>query len=104
MKKLSILFVFVLLVACGSNPNKVAAIKVGDELYKPDSAAAQSIDTGNKDEIVCTRRIVTGSHRREKVCTTRTEMERERIAAQERITNNDTMNTRKITELKEGGQ
>ncbi|WP_223789703.1 hypothetical protein [Marinicella meishanensis] len=102
MKKILILFAFVLLVACGSNPNKVAAIKVGDELYKPDNAAAMAIDTGNKDEIVCKRRIVTGSHRKQKACTTRTEMERERVAAQERITNNDTMNVRKDTASKGG--
>ncbi len=96
------LVLFVFLAACGSNPNKVMAVKVGDELYKPDQSAAMALDTGSKERIVCERRIVTGSHRKQKTCTTVAEKERERRAAQETITKNDTMISRKLVQSKGG--
>lgn len=82
MKHTLILIILFLLAACGSNPNKVMAVKVGDELYKPDPAAAMALDTGTKENIICERRIVTGSNRKQKVCTTETQKETERRDAE----------------------
>lgn len=103
MKKPLVLIIILGLAACGSNPNKVVAVKVGDDLYKPDRSASMALDTGSKERIVCEKRIRTGSHRKERTCSTVAEKERERRAAQETITKNDTMNTRKLVQSKNGG-
>ncbi|TDR23214.1 hypothetical protein [Marinicella litoralis] len=101
MKTLLLIILFFGLSACGSNTkDRVAAVKVGDELYKPDRSAAMAIDTGSKERLVCERRIVTGSHRKEKVCSTVAERERERKAAQETINSGDVLNNRRIIESK----
>jgi hypothetical protein len=91
MKKLIVTMLFTFLVACGSSPKRVVAIKAGDELYKPDDAAAQALDTGSSERIVCQRRIVTGSHRKEKICTTERQMELDKQRSREMIDRNKTL-------------
>ena len=103
MKYLLTILVMLFLSACGSNPHKVVAIKAGDDLYKPDRSAAMAIDTGSNEKIICEKRIRTGSHRKERTCTTASEKARERQAAQDTITNNDTMISRKLVQSKGGG-
>ncbi|MCX7552337.1 hypothetical protein OS175_00475 [Marinicella sp. S1101] len=102
MKSILLIIVVVALAACGSNPNKVAAVKVGDELYKPDNSAAMALDNDTKEKIVCERRIVTGSHRKQKVCTTVGQKERDREAAQQTIESNATLIQLRLAEEKGG--
>ena len=102
MKKTIMLILIFGLTACGSNPNKVVAVKVGDDLYKPDRSAAMALDTNSKEKIICEKRIRTGSHRKERTCSTAAEKARERKAAQETIDKNDTMITRKMVQDKGG--
>ncbi len=103
MKKLIIIIFITSLSACGSIPHRVVAVKVGDDLYKPDRSAAMALDTGSKEKIVCEKRIRTGSHRKERTCSTVAEKARERKAAQETISNNDVLNTRVLLEERGGG-
>lgn len=98
MKKIALLSAFIGLAACGSSPHRVAAVKVGDEIYKPEPSAAMAIDTGSNEKIVCSKRIVTGSHRKEKSCVTQKQLDRERKAAQENISNNQIMHQRTTLE------
>ncbi len=102
MKKLLLMTFVTILAACGSNPNRAVAVKVGDDLYKPDRSASMALDTGSKERIICEKRIRTGSHRKEKTCTTAAEKQRERDAAVDTITNNDTMISRKLVQSKGG--
>lgn len=103
MKTTLTILSFIGLAACGSNPHRVAAVKVGDEYYKPEASAAMAIDTGSDEKIICKKRIVTGSHRKEKTCVTQKQMDRERRAAQENVTNNQIMNQRRVIDSKDGG-
>lgn len=102
MKKITLIILFTVLGACGSNPHKVVAVKVGDDLYKPDRSAAMALDTGSKERIICEKRIRTGSHRKERTCSTAAEKARERKAAEDTITNNDTLITRRIVQDRGG--
>ncbi len=104
MKLFTLIILFLGLVACGSNTkDRVVAVKVGDKLYKPDRSAAMAIDTGNNERIVCERRIVTGSNRKERTCSTVARKEQERRAAQESIDSGDLMNSRRIIDASGGG-
>lgn len=89
MKLFTLIIILLTLVACGSNTkDRVVAVKVGDDLYKPDSSAAMAIDTGSNERIVCEKRIVTGSHRKERTCSTVAEKARLRRSAEEHIRKN----------------
>jgi hypothetical protein len=104
MKPITLIILFLGLIACGSNTkDRVVAVKVGDKLYKPDPSAAMAIDTGSKERIVCEKRIVTGSHRKERTCSTVAQKEKERRAAEENIQSNDIMNSRKAIDAASGG-
>lgn len=100
MKKIIIVTISFILTACGSSSHKVAAVKIGDEYYKPEPSAAMAIDTGSNEKIVCKKRIVTGSHRKQKTCLTQTQLDAERKAAQENISNNQIMHERAIIDAK----
>lgn len=103
MKKILILVIAMGLAACGSNPHKVAAVKVGDEYYKPDNSAAMAIDNNTNEKIVCEKRIVTGSHRKQKTCTTVARKKEERRAAEARMDRDLTHKTRELTDQYNGG-
>ena len=102
MKKFLMALLIIGLTACGSNPNRVAAVKVGDELYKPDAAAAQALDTGSSDKVICKKRIVTGSHRKQKICTTAAQMELDKQRSQEMIDRNRSLLEREAAAAKGG--
>ncbi len=104
MKTILLIIILFGVSACASNTkDRVVAVKVGDKLYKPDASAAMAIDTGSNERIVCEKRIVTGSHRKERTCSTVTQKAKERKAAQETIETGDLLNTRKIIDSKGGG-
>ena len=104
MKLTIVIILFCSLIACGSNSkDRVVAVKVGDEYYKPEPSAAMAIDTGSNEKIICKKRIVTGSHRKERTCVTQAQRERERKAAQENIANNQIMHQREILDAKDPG-
>jgi hypothetical protein len=101
MKPFTIIILFLALLACGANTkDRVVAVKVGDKLYKPDTSAAMAIDTGSNEKIVCEKRIVTGSHRKERSCSTVNQKAKERKAAEETIRSGDILNSRKIIDSK----
>ena len=101
MKLFFTLIIFASLMACGSNSkDRVVAVKIGDDYYKPEPSAAMALDTGSKEKIICKKRVITGSHRKEKTCVTQSQLDRDRKAAQENITNNQIMLQRKTLELK----
>jgi len=103
MKSIVVILFITLLVACGPRPHKVVAVKAGDDYYKPDRAAAMALDTGTDEKIVCERRIKTGSHRKQRVCTTVSQKERDRKAAKETIDSGNLFNSRQIVDQKGGG-
>lgn len=103
MKKLFIIVMFFGLVACGSNPHKVVAVKVGDEYYKPDNSAAMAIDNKTNERIVCEKRIVTGSHRKQKTCSTVAQKKEERRVSEAKIDRALTHRNRVLTDSKGGG-
>lgn len=95
------LIIFSTLMACGSNTkDRVVAVKIGDDYYKPESSAAMALDTKSDERIVCKKRIVTGSHRKERTCVTQAQLDSERKAAQENMTNNQMLLQRRELELK----
>ena len=101
MRPLITLIIFTSLMACGSNTkDRVVAVKVGDDYYKPEPSAAMALDTGSKEKIVCQKRIVTGSHRKQRTCVTQAQLDRERKAAQENIANNQIMLQRRDLDAK----
>ena len=101
MRPLITLIIFTSLMACGSNTkDRVVAVKVGDDYYKPEPSAAMALDTGFKEKIVCQKRIVTGSHRKQRTCVTQAQLDRERKAAQENIANNQIMLQRRDLDAK----
>ncbi len=100
-KTLPLSFTF-LLVACGSNPNKVVAVKAGEDVYKTDMAAAHAIKTNNKDKVVCETRRKTGSHFKEKICTTVSQKEREREDAKRTMEQNRTLSAKRVTQGRGG--
>jgi hypothetical protein len=103
VKKLIFISTTLFLTACGSNPNKVVAVKAGDDYYKPDKAAAMALDQDSNERIICKSRAVTGSHRKVKTCTTRAEMERDREDARKVMDENHSLNSRKLAGSKSGG-
>ena len=103
MKTILLILFLALLAACGPRPHKVVVVKAGDDYYKPDRAAAMALDTGTDEKIVCERRIKTGSHRKQRVCTTVSQKQRERRAAEETIHSGNLFNSRQILDEKGGG-
>ena len=74
VKSVLLILMFFSLTACvSSSPSPVA---VGEPL-----ATAESLES----QIICTREKVTGSNRKQKVCRTKAQIERERQAAKEII-------------------
>lgn len=90
MKLITYILILMTLVACGSNNTKenVVAVKVGNDLYKTDRSATIALNSDNNERIVCEKRIVSGTHRKVKVCTTAAEKQREREAAEDQIRRN----------------
>lgn len=103
MKKTFLLIAVFSLAACASSKDRVVAVKVGDEYYKPEPEAAMAIDTGADKKVVCKRRIVTGSHRKQKTCKTQEQMDRERRDAQENITKNQLLEQRRTIDSRSDG-
>lgn len=97
MKSIITLILFFFLAACGSNPQKVVAVKVGDEYYKPDPAAAMALDSGRDEKLICEKRMVTGSHMKRKVCTTEAQKQKERRDAERSIDRNSELIVKKRT-------
>ncbi|MCB1583805.1 MAG: hypothetical protein R3E90_13945 [Marinicella sp.] len=102
--KLFLLFIFTfMLAACGSNPNKVVAVKVGDEYYATDQAASQALASDSDEQVICERRTKTGSHRVQRVCTTESQREKDREDAKKVLDENRSINTRDLTNSKKDG-
>jgi len=91
MKFLMLTPLLFLLGACATNkdPNQVVAVKAGDEYYQVDNAAARSLEGKTEDRVVCTRRSVVGSNKKQKVCTTQAEIDRDREAARDVMRKNE---------------
>ena len=103
MRSIVLLYLILCLTACGSSPHKVAAVKIGDEYFKPEPSAAMAIDTGSNEILVCKKRVITGSHRKERTCVTQKQINDERKTAQESLMNNQIMNERIIMDTKDPG-
>ncbi len=84
-KTLLLIILFGLLVACGSNNHKVVAIKVGDEYYKPANSAAMALDNNTNEKLICEKRVITGSRKKQKACLTEAQKREERRSAEERM-------------------
>ena len=103
--KLTILLLSILALAACANkkqPDDVVAVKVGDEYYQVDQAAARSLEDKTEDRVMCTRRSVVGSNRKQNVCTTVTEMERERSEARRVIDKNNQIRNGRLAAEKQG--
>ncbi|KAA3650967.1 MAG: hypothetical protein DWP95_00865 [Proteobacteria bacterium] len=103
MKTLIIGLAVLLMTACSNKkPDDVVAVKVGDEYYQVDDSASRSLEGKTEDKVVCKRRIVTGSHRKEKICTTQAQLDRERAAAEKVMDENRSFENRKIIQEHRG--
>ncbi len=86
---IAILILTFLLAACSQKPTDIVAVKVGDEYYATDSAASEALADKNSDEeIVCKRVSKTGSRLTTKRCSTRKQIELDRIEDQRKISDN----------------
>lgn len=104
MKKIMIMLLPILfLVACSNNPNKVVAVKVGEEYYATDQAASQALNDDNEEQVICERRTKTGSHRVQRVCTTVSQKEKDREDARRIMEQNRSINNRNLTNSKNDG-
>lgn len=84
MKLISIIIFSLVISACATkSPNDVVAVKAGDEYYQVDTAAAKALEGDNEERVMCTRRSVVGTNKKKKICTTQTEIDRERDNARD---------------------
>jgi len=100
--KILILVVLCLVISACSNksPNDVVAVKSGDDYYQVDEAAARSLEGKTDDHVMCTRRSVVGSNRKQKVCTTSAELNKDREDARDLIDQHKSMQSRKLARSK----
>jgi len=81
MKKLLMIAFVLFIAACTHNPNEVVAVEKGGDLYVTDEAAAEEVAEGNSENVICERRVITGSHRVTRVCTTKEQKQDDREEA-----------------------
>ncbi len=77
----SLLVIATLVSACASDRAALAAIEPLEKTLAAEAATASEEFEG--PDVICRREIVTGTHRRVRVCTTREQRRRSREAAQE---------------------
>lgn len=103
MKIVSITILVLVIAACSNkNPNDIVAVKAGDEYYQVDAAAAKSLEGKTEERVICKRRVVTGSNRKQKICTTQSQIDSDRRDAERVIRDNDKIRTRKLVDEKKG--
>lgn len=80
MRIICLMLLSFLISACANQnkPNDVVAVKAGDEYYQVDAAAARALEKESDERVMCTRRSVVGSNRKQKVCTTQSEIDKDR--------------------------
>lgn len=98
MKKLILIsFIFIISACASHNPNEIVAIEKDGDRYYTDESASQALAEGDESNVICERRIITGSHRVNRVCTTKKQKQRDRDDAREIMHKSDVMKSRKIT-------
>jgi len=103
MKFLVLAIAFFTLTACSNkNPNDVVAVKAGDEYYQVDQSASRSLEGKTDDRVICKRRVVTGSNRKEKVCTTQAQIDRDRADADRIMRESEKVKTRTLIQSRKG--
>ena len=86
MKLILIMIFSIMISACATkSPNDVVAVKAGDEYYQVDQSAARALEGDSEERVMCTRRSVVGSNKKKKVCTTQSEIDKERNNARDII-------------------
>ena len=78
MKTITIGVIIFFLAACTHNPNEVVAVEKDGQRFYTDEHAAEALAQGDDESVICERRVITGSHRVTRVCTTKKQKERER--------------------------
>ena len=94
------LFLFALNACSNKNPNDVVAVKAGDEYYQVDKSAAKSLEGKTEDRVICKRRVVTGSNRKQKICTTQSQIDRDRADAERTMRESEKLRTRNFIDSK----
>ena len=93
-----------LISACTANPNKVVAVKVGDEYFAADKSAAVALsDKNSKEEVVCRKVTKTGSRMSNRVCSTKKEIEANRAEDKRRVSENIQLNQTQRNAAGRGG-
>lgn len=105
MKHTIIIFLLAFFMsACSQKPTDVVAVKVGDDYYATDKAAAEALAKQNSDEqVICKKTSKTGSRMQTRVCSTRKQIELDRAEDQRRISDNIQHNSTVNTINKKGG-
>ncbi|WP_345258848.1 hypothetical protein [Marinicella pacifica] len=83
MNFISMAFFLFLVSACTHNPNDVVAVDKGGKRFYTDDHAAKALAQGDDESVVCERRVITGSHRVTRVCTTKQQKQKEREESRE---------------------
>lgn len=95
MKYLTLLLVL-FAIGCAHNPNQVVAVEKDGETYYTDEHASEALAQGNEQEVICERRVITGSHRVTRVCTTKKQKNRDRQEAREYMERNTSFENKKL--------
>ena len=95
MKYLTLLLVL-FAIGCAHNPNQVVAVEKDGETYYTDEHASEALAQGNEQEVICERRVITGSHRVTRVCTTKEQKKRDRDEARVMIDGNTRIESSKL--------
>ena len=79
--KIILLSLLLFIVGCTHNPNEVVAVEKGGPTYITDESATEALAEGNEENVICERRVITGSHRVTRVCTTKDQKQKDREEA-----------------------
>ena len=83
-KQITIIILFMALAACSNKKSDVIGVEVDGEYYAVDHAAKEAaVNNDGKDKLICTHRQQTGSHFKQKRCTTVSQRNKDRKDAKE---------------------
>ena len=70
-KQITIIILFIALAACSNKKSDIIGVEVDGEYYAVDHAAKEAaVNNDGKDKLICTHRQQTGTHFKQKRCTT----------------------------------
>lgn len=103
MKTKLLLISILALSACSNQKKDIVAVESKGEVYALDDAAKDAVvKNDGKDKLVCTHRQKTGSHFKQKRCTTKSQRELDRKNAREILNDQQIRQNREYVGSKKG--